>query len=135
MTVALAVLPVKGLVFYSANIGGMNAPRFNDFLGQTRENLDPDEEVIFIYDDAPTHQNPAIHAANTELEMLPAYSPFLNIVEQAISSLKGGIKGDVTKISNSPDPTGKKVQHKLGVGFAEPSLHFRLLDNVITMMR
>ena len=27
--------------------------------------------------------------------MLPAYSPFLNIVEQAISSLKAAIKGDV----------------------------------------
>ena len=34
--------------------------------------------------------------ANTELEMLPAYSPFLNIVEQAISSLKTTIKGDVS---------------------------------------
>ena len=35
--------------------------------------------------------------ANTELEMLPAYSPFLNIVEQAISSLKTTIKGDVSR--------------------------------------
>ena len=55
----------------------------NDFLAQTRQNLDPDEEVIFNYDDAPAYWNPAIPAANTELEMLPAYSPFLNIVEQA----------------------------------------------------
>ena len=66
--------------------------------------------------------------------MLPSYSPFLNIVEQAISSLLGAIKGEGSKILNSPDPTGKKGQHELGVGFAEPSLHFRLLDNVITMM-
>ena len=41
---------------------------------------DPDEEVIFIYDRAPAHRNPAIPATNTELGMLPAYSPFLNIV-------------------------------------------------------
>ena len=47
MSVALAVSPVNGLVFHSAYIGGMNAPRFNDFLSQTRQNLDPDEEVIF----------------------------------------------------------------------------------------
>ena len=29
--------------------------------------------------------------------MLPAYSPFLNTVEQAISSLKAAIKGDVLR--------------------------------------
>ena len=77
MTLALAVSPVNGLVFHSAYIGGMNACRFNNFLAQTRQNLDPDEEVILIYDGAPAHRNPAIPAA--KLEMLPAYSPFLNI--------------------------------------------------------
>ena len=80
MTVALQGSPVNGLVFHSAYVGGMNACRFNDFLAQTRENLDPDEEVIFIYDGAPAHRNPAIPATNTELEMPPANSPFLNIV-------------------------------------------------------
>ena len=70
--------------------------RFNAFLAQMRQNLDPDEEVIFIYDGAPAHRNPANPAANTKLEMLPAYSPFLNIVEQAISSLKTAIKGDIS---------------------------------------
>ena len=69
LTVALAVSPVNGLVFHSAYIGGMNARRFNDFLAQMRQNLDPDEEVIFIYDGAPAHRNPAIPATNTELEM------------------------------------------------------------------
>ena len=92
----LTVSTVNGLVFHSAYVGGMNACRFNYFLTQTRQNLDPDEDFIFIYDGAPAHRNPAIPAANTELEMLPAYSPFRNIVEQAISSLKAAIKGDVT---------------------------------------
>ena len=85
VTVALAVSSVNGLVFHSAYIGGMNAPRFNNFLAQMRQNLDPGEEVILI------------PAANTELEMLLAYSPFLNIVEQAISSRKAAIKGDVSR--------------------------------------
>ena len=75
----------------------MNARRFNDFLVQTRQNLDPDEEVIFIYDGAPAHRNLAIPANNTELEMPPAYSPFLNTVEQGISSLKAAMKGDVSR--------------------------------------
>ena len=43
--VALPVSPVNGLVFHSAYVGGMNARHFNDFLVQTRQNLDPDEEV------------------------------------------------------------------------------------------
>ena len=86
----------NGLVFHSACIGGMNAQRFDDFLAQTRLNLDPDEHVIFIYDGAPAHNNPAIPGPNTELKKLPPYSPFLNIVEQAISSLKAAIKADIS---------------------------------------
>ena len=97
MTVTLAVLPVNSLVFHSACIGGMKAPRFNDFLAQTRLNIDTAKEVIFFYDGAPALRNPAIPAANTELWMLPAYSPFLKIVEQAISSLKAAIKRDVSR--------------------------------------
>ena len=62
MTVALAVSPVNSLVLHSACIGGVNAPRFNDFLAQTRQDLDPDEDVIFIYDGAPEYRNPAIPA-------------------------------------------------------------------------
>ena len=69
-----SIAPVISLVIHSACIGGMDAPRFNDFLAQTRQNLDPDEGVIFIYDGAPAHRNPAIPAANTELGVLLAYS-------------------------------------------------------------
>ena len=50
LTVALAESPVNGLVFHSAYNRRMNAPRFNDFSAQTRQNLDPYEKVIFIYD-------------------------------------------------------------------------------------
>ena len=60
VTVTMAISPANGLVFHSAVIGGMNARRFDDFLAQTRLNLDPDEHVIFIYDGAPAHNNPAI---------------------------------------------------------------------------
>lgn len=53
--------------------------------------------VIFVYDGAPAHRNPAIPASNTELKMLPPYSPFLNIMEQAISCLKAAIKADISR--------------------------------------
>ena len=74
----------------------MNAVRFSDFLVQARLNLDPDETVIFIDDGAKAHNNPGDPGANTELEKLPAYSPFLNIVDQAISALKAAIKTDIS---------------------------------------
>ena len=69
----------------------MNGRRFDDFLAQTRLNFDPDEHVIFIYDGAPAHRNPAIPGLNSELRKLPPYSPFLEIVEQAVSALKAAI--------------------------------------------
>ena len=97
LTVTMAISPINGLVFSSAAVGGMNAERFNNFLAQARTNLDPDESVTFVYDGAPAHRNPTIPAPNTELKMLPPYSPFLNIVEQAISSLKAAIKADISR--------------------------------------
>ena len=93
VTVALAISPTNGLVFHSAFLGGMTGQRFNDFLTQARLNLDPN--LIFIYDGAPAHNNPAIPGPNSELKKLPPYSPFLNIVEQAISALQAAIKADI----------------------------------------
>ena len=87
-TVALAISPTNGLVFHSAFLGGMTGQRFNDFLTQARLNLDPNEHVVLIYDGAPANNNPAIPGPNSELKKLPPYSPFLNIVEQAIIALK-----------------------------------------------
>ena len=91
VTVALAISPTNALVFHSAFLGGMTGQRFNDFLTQARLNLDPNEHVIVIYDDAPAHNNPATPGPNSELKKLPSYSPFLNIVEQAIIALKADI--------------------------------------------
>ena len=75
LNVALAISPTAGLVFHSTIIVRMNAQKFADFLAQIRLNLDPDEQVIFIYD-APAHHNPGNPGPNTELKKLPPYSPF-----------------------------------------------------------
>ena len=97
LTVTMARSPINGLVFSSAFVGGMNAALFDNFLTQARTNLDPEESVIFVYDGAPAHRNPTVPALNTELKMLPPYSPFLNIVEQAISCLTAAIKADISR--------------------------------------
>ena len=97
MTMTMAISPINGLVFSSAALSRINAARFDNFLAQARTNLDPDEEVIFVYDGAPAHRNPVIPAPNTELKMLPPHSPFPNIVEQAISCLKAAIKANISR--------------------------------------
>ena len=85
LTVALTISLTAGLVFHSAITGGMNAQKFADFSAQTRLHLDPDEQVVFIYDGTPAHHNPGNPGPNIELKKLPPYSSFLNIMEQAIS--------------------------------------------------
>ena len=97
MTVALAISPIHGLVFHSAIIGGMDAERFSEFLVQARLNLDPNEQFVFIYDGAPAHRRPNQLGPNTEFKMLPPSSPFIYIVEQAISALKAAIKADISR--------------------------------------
>ena len=50
MTITMDVSPLNELVHHTEQIGGMNARLFNDFLAQARQNLNPDDLVIFIYD-------------------------------------------------------------------------------------
>lgn len=66
-------------------------------LGTNKIKARPDKHAIFIYDGAPALNNPAIPGPNTELKTILPYSPFLNIVEQAISSLKAAIKADISR--------------------------------------
>ena len=67
VTITMAVSPTGGLVSYTAQVSGMNAQLFIDFLGQARRQLNLDEQLYLIYDGAPAHRNAVNPAANTEL--------------------------------------------------------------------
>ena len=114
------ISPTNGIVFHSAFLGGMNGQRFNDFLSQARLNLDPNEHVIFIYDCA--HNNPAIPGPISELEKLPPCSPFLNIVEQAISALKAAIKADISRPEQQEQMNNRAEARRRGIALG----NFRL---------
>ena len=95
-TITLAVSSKFGLIHHSVHIRGTNEARFQAFLQECAENL-PENETTIIFDGAPPHrpaQTPAEHIA---LRILPPYSPFLNIVENAISALKAAIKADISR--------------------------------------
>ena len=117
----MAISPTNGLVFHSAFIGGMIAQSFDDFLAHTRLNLDPDEHVIFVYNGAPAHNNPAIPGPNTELKKLPLYSPFLNIVKQAISSLKAAIKADISRPEIQEQMNNREKARRQGIALGKAS--------------
>ena len=95
ITITLAVSSTFGLIYHSTHIGGTNQARFQAFLQECAENL-PENEIYFRWrtTSSPAAQTPTEHI---ELRILPPYSPFLNIVENAISALKAAIKGDISR--------------------------------------
>ncbi|XP_048587420.1 uncharacterized protein LOC116615731 [Nematostella vectensis] len=115
LTVTMAISPINMLIFHSALVVGMNAGRFADFLTQVRLNLDPDENVVLIYDGAPAHRNAVNPGPNTEIKMLPPYSPFLDPAEQAISCLKAAIKADISRPQIQADMNNRDEARNRGV--------------------
>ena len=119
VTVTVAVSPINGLVFHSAIVGVMNAQRFSEFLRQARQRLNPDENVVFIYDGAPAHLNLDSPSANTELKMLPAHSSFLNIMEQVESALTAAIKADVSRPEVQAQMNAQDEARRQGIALGE----------------
>ena len=101
----------------------MNAERFNDFLRDARLNLNPEDQVIFIYDGAPAHRNPENPGPNTEPKKLQPHSPFLNIIEQAISCLKAAIKADISRPDVQARTDGREEARNRGLTSTHSSVH------------
>ena len=100
-------------------VGGMNAQRFSDFLREARQRPNADEHIVFIFDGAPAHRNLENPHENTELKKLSPYSPFLNIVEQAISALKAGIKADISRLEIQAQMNARGEARRQGVALGE----------------
>ncbi len=97
VTICLAVSQIFGLVHYTIQMGGMTRESFTEFLAGTAAHLDENETHYLIFDKAPAHRRPEQPRDNVNLRILPPYSPFLNIVEQAISCLKASIEADISR--------------------------------------
>ena len=119
VTVVIAISPIIGLVLHQAIVGGINAARFNEFLRQARQQLNPDEHVVFILEGASAYRSPDNPGENTELKMLPPYSPFLNIVEQAISSLMAATKTDVSRPEIQTEMGNRAEARRQGIALGE----------------
>ena len=96
-TICLAGSQVFALVHYTVPMGWMMRESCTEFLTGTAIHLDENETHYLIFDGAPAHRRPEQPRDNANLCILPPYSPFLNIVQQAISCLKASIKAYISR--------------------------------------
>ena len=86
------------------------------------------KSICIIYDGAPAHRNPAIPGPNSELRKLPPYSPFLNIVEQAVSALKAAIKADISRPEIQVQMNDRAEARRQGVALGNYRTHCYFKD-------
>lgn len=103
-TVTFAVSNRRGLVHHEIFDGGMTSVRFSAFLEATSRECH--DQVTYVFDNAPCHAR-ADHEPNNGgpqlpfnhfRQRLPPYSPFLNIVEMAISAFKASLKRQLEEV-------------------------------------
>ena len=90
-TVIVAISDQVGVVYYEIVVGGVTGEIFRNFITSLTAILD-NERAFLIMDNAPSHNNIHIDSEYQDLKFLPAYSPFLNPIENCFSVLKSDMK-------------------------------------------
>ena len=68
----------------------------------------------------------AFPGPNSELKKLPPYSPFLNIVKQAISALKAAIKADINRPEQQEQMNNREKARRQGIALGNFRTHLLL---------
>lgn len=103
-TVVFAVSNRRGLINHDIFEGGMTCEKFHTFLMNTSALIE--DPVTYIFDNASCHSKAHLSIndggpqvpANHYTHRLPPYSPFLNIVEMAISAFKACLKRHLEEV-------------------------------------
>ena len=84
----MAVAPGTGVVYYELQRGTMTGQRFQHYLDNLDQILRDTEAVnpVIVLDNAPVHRGAVCGEAL--VKFLPAYSPFLNPIENCFSVFK-----------------------------------------------
>ena len=96
LTLRLAISE-EGIVHYEFIEGGMTKDKFSNFL-RTLSCVVGEEPASIICDNAPAHRNVIIDNPMHQLRHLPAYSPFLNPVENCFSTWKASLKRTLAEV-------------------------------------
>ena len=99
ITAVFAVSNIRGLLLHDIFPRAMTGDGFVDFLNRLSVAASQGT-VTFVFDNAPAHRKAGdcTLAPTQSLRWLPAYSPFLNIVEQAFSCWKAGLKRRLAEV-------------------------------------
>lgn len=88
----MAISPAVGVVYHEQHHGSVNRDIFQVFLGNLGIVLGDEFEVDVVMDNAPVHLNCEMENPQHRVHKLPPYSPMLNPIELAFSSLKAVVK-------------------------------------------
>ena len=84
-----------GIIYHEVIEGGVNQEMFSSFIQSLSAILGEEEEVTMLFDNAPSHAGVEARTAlpaSHQLRRLPAYSPFLNPIENVFSVMKATTK-------------------------------------------
>ena len=125
VTNVAAVSPERGAFFGQALAGGINTSKFKTFMeGLIREwERVSDEGMIVIMDNVRSHSETMLEELMTNTphncKFLPAWSPFLNPIEEVFAEHKAKIKKLFAErrpqiVSIDDHPRGTKTMDRLG---------------------
>ena len=90
-TIICAISNQVGVLYHEIHFQTVNKQTFNNFMASLEAILG-DEPAIIIMDNAPIHRGIDIIYPELSMKFLPAYSPFLNPIENCFSVLKNYVK-------------------------------------------
>lgn len=98
VTVIVAISDMVGVVYHEIHDRSVTREAFASFM-TCLEVMLGEEETVIIMDNAPCHQGIQDNFENLEIKFLPAYSPFLNPIEECFSVFKAHLKHRLNDIS------------------------------------
>ena len=91
-TVVAAISPSHGLLHHQTSESGFTRVAFSQFLDELSAIIGPDNEFIFVLDNAQVHKRVIPRYPTHSIQFLPPYSPWLNPIEFTFSPFKAEVK-------------------------------------------
>ena len=119
LNLVMAINEDVGVVYYELERGTMTGEKFQYFLDNLEEAIG-DFTATIVLDNATVHKGATIRKEMHAIQFLPAYSPFLNPIENAFSCLKAAIKAEIRErmqdlVAPQPAPAVSLATHRLQI--------------------
>ena len=92
LNLILTISARGGIVYYETVVRSVTAEVMAHYFDNLSETIGEEQAVDLIMDNAPVHNGATMLCDNHRIRKLPAYSPFLNPVENAFSAVKADVK-------------------------------------------